>query len=268
MKCKNCNTEIKNNASFCEACGAKVMDTKISLAVLFHEFMSTYFGWDTSFARTLRGLFTKPHVVISEYLGGVRKRYMPPIVFVSFGVALSSIVMNIYSDEYLQFAGSFGEVQYDIIQDSYDNGVIDEKAYNAQIESLEQSKQIQNYSLKYFNIISFALLPVFALISLLVFGRRFNYGEHLVINSYLQGLNFFVGIFFVIGSIYLWEPLFYIQLFIVIPYYLWTFAKLMNFGLGKVILKFLLFIAVLIGLLLVFSIIIVISGILIAVVFR
>lgn len=241
------------------------MDTKISLSVLFHEFVSTYFGWDTSFARTLRGLLAKPHVVIAEYLGGVRKRYMPPIVFVSFGVALSSIVMNIYSDEYLQLAGSFGEVQYDIIQDSYDNGVIDEKAYNTQMKSLENSKQISNYTLKYFNIISFALLPIFSLISLLVFGRRFNYGEHLVINSYLQGLNFFIGIFFIIGGIYLWEPLFYIQLFIVIPYYLWTFAKILNFGLGKAFLKFLLFIAVLVGILIVFTIISVAIGILIAI---
>lgn len=242
------------------------MDTKISLAVLFQEFMSTYFGWDTSFVRTLKGLLLQPHVVISEYLGGVRKRYMPPIVFVSFGVALSSIMMNIFSEEYFQFTNSFGEVQYDIIQDSYDKGILDEKAYNTQIESLETAKQIQKYTLKYFNIISFALLPFYALISWIVFGRRFNYGEHLVINSYLQGLSFFLGILFLIGGIYVWQPLTYLQLLIIMPYYLWTFAELMNFGFSKAILKFLLFIAVLLGLLLVFTILIVIFGILIAVV--
>lgn len=241
------------------------MDTKISLSVLFHEFMSTYFGWDTSFARTLRGLITKPHIVISEYLNGVRKRYMPPIVFVSFGVALSSIAMNIYSDEYLKFANSFSNAQYELIQDGYENGTLDEKAYNSQLEGIEQSKKIQQYTLKYFNVISFALLPLYALISLLVFGRRFNYGEHLVINSYLQGMSFFIGILFIVAGIYIWQPLMYIQVFIVMPYYLWTFAKLMSFGIGKAILKFLLFVAVLAGLVLVFAIISIVVGILFAV---
>ncbi|MBS3738853.1 MAG: DUF3667 domain-containing protein, partial [Psychroflexus sp.] len=149
MKCKNCNKDIKDYARFCESCGAKVMDTKISLAVLFQEFMSTYFGWDISFAKNLRGLITKPHFVISEYLGGVRKRYMPPIVFVSFGVALSSIVMNIYSDEYLNLTSSFGETQLEIIQDSYDEGVIDEKQYQVQLDSIGTSKEIQKITLKF-----------------------------------------------------------------------------------------------------------------------
>ncbi|NBC57374.1 MAG: DUF3667 domain-containing protein [Bacteroidetes bacterium] len=248
MKCKNCNKDIKDYARFCESCGAKVMDTKISLAVLFQEFMSTYFGWDTSFAKTLRGLITKPHFVISEYLGGVRKRYMPPIVFVSFGVALSSIVMNIYSDEYLNLTSSFGETQLEIIQDSYDEGVIDEKQYQVQLDSIKTSKEIQKITLKYFNIISFLLLPIYALFTLLIFGRKYNYGEHLVINSYLQGLSFFVGLLFILACFYIWEPFFYFQYLFLVIYYSWTFAKLLNYGPGKAVLKFLIFIFLLLGL--------------------
>lgn len=231
------------------------MDTKISLAVLFHEFMSTYFGWDTSFARTLRGLLTKPHVVIAEYLDGVRKRYMPPIVFVSFGVVLSSIVMNIYSDEYLKLTGGFGETQLEIIQDSYDKGKINEKQYQVQLDSIETSKEIQKTTLKYFNIISFLSLPIYALLTLLIFGRKYNYGEHLVINSYLQGLSFFIGLLFILGCFYIWEPLIYFQYLFLVMYYSWTFARLGNYGIGKATVKFLIFILLLIGLFILFSII-------------
>ena len=250
MNCKNCNTEIKDNASFCSNCGAKVVTKRINTKSLINDFISKYLGWDNSFFLTLRVLLTSPATVISEYLSGVRKRYMAPIVFVGFGVALGSIFYNSYADEYLSMTNALTESQFTIIQESYDEGNMSEEQYQYQKENLENNKKFQENVLKYFNIVSFLSLPVYALISLLVFGRKLTYGEHLVTNCYLQGLAFFGGILFFLGGIYLWAPLISLQLVFIMPFYLWTYAKLLDFGWGKAILKFLLFLAVLIGFLL------------------
>jgi hypothetical protein len=232
-----------------------VVTQRIKTRLLINEFLSNYLGWDNSFFFTFRMLLSSPATVISEYLGGVRKRYMAPIVFIGFGVALGSIVYNTYADEYLSMTNSFSESQFTIIQDRYDDGKMTEEEYQFQKENLETNKKFQQNFLKYFNIISFLSLPIYALISLLVFGRKLTYGEHLVTNCYLQGLSFITGIFLFLGSVYVWSPLIFIQFFFIMPFYLWTYAKLLDFGWGKALLKFLLFLGILIGVLLVFVII-------------
>jgi len=255
LNCKNCNSELVQNASFCSNCGAKVVKERINTKLLINEFITKYLGWDNSFFFTLRMLLSSPATVISEYLDGVRKRYMAPIVFVSFGVALGSIFYNTYADEYLSMTNELTDSQFTLIQESYDEGNMSEKQYQFQKENLESSKNFQGSILKYYNIVSFLSLPIYALISLLVFGRKLTYGEHLVTNCYLQGLSFFGGILFFLGGIYLWTPLISLQLLFIMPFYLWTYGKLLNFSLGKAFLKFLLFLAVLIGLLLVIAIV-------------
>jgi hypothetical protein len=261
LNCKNCHSPLEENINFCSICGARIVKERITSRLLVNMFLSNYIGWDTSFTLTLRTLLFAPVKVISDYLNGVRKRYMAPIVFVSFGVAIATIVYNVYSEEYMEKVQSLNNAQFEVVQQRYDEGNMSEKQYQYQIENLESANEMQGVLLKNFNIVSFALLPLFALISLLVFGRKFNYGEHLVINCYLQGLSFFVGILFFMGSIFVWSPLFYVQALFIIPFYLWTYSKLQSFGLGKALLKFLLFIAILLGLLLVVVIVGVIIGI-------
>jgi len=173
---------------------------------------------------------------------------MPPIVFVSFGVALATIVYNTNSEEYLSLTKAILGAQFEIIQQQYEEGNMSDEQYQLQLDNYDNTVNFQKNLLRYFNIISFLSLPLYALISLLVFGRKFTYGEHLVINCYLQGLSFFVGIVLFLGGIYVWTPFLYVSVVFIMPYYLWTYAKLLNFGLGKALLKFLLFLGVLIAL--------------------
>ena len=248
MNCKNCNTTLKVSSRFCHVCGGKVITERINTKVLIAEFMLSYVGWDNRFFVTLRAIISKPAEVILTYLDGVRSRYVPPLVFVGLGVALITITYNVFSEEYLELTYSMVDAQFELVQDSYDQGKMSQKQYDAQVENMELNKQIQKYFLKYFNVISFLFLPIYALISRLVFGKRFNYGEHLVINAYLQGLIFFLGIFTFLLAVYVYAPIFIMQLLVLISYYLWTFKTLMNLSIGKTILKFLLFLGILIGL--------------------
>jgi hypothetical protein len=123
------------------------------------------------------------------------------------------------------------------------------------------NNQIQKYLLKYYNVISFLFLPLYALISWLVFGSKYNYGEHLVINSYLQGLSFFIGIITFFISVYVYQPIMLLQIAFLIFYYLWTFSKLMNFGIGKALVKLLTFF----GIIILLTIFLVVIGIISAV---
>lgn len=139
--------------------------------------MLSYIGWDNRFLVTLRTMITGPAEVILAYLNGIGSRYMTPLVFVGLGVAVIAIMYNVFSEEYMQLANSAGEAQLKIIQEGFEDGNISQKQYESEMDALETNNEIQKYFLKYFNIISFLFLPIYAMISRLIFGSRFNYGE-------------------------------------------------------------------------------------------
>lgn len=261
MECKNCNAQLTEDTKFCPQCGAKVVLHRLNTKTLITEFLVSFLGWANSFLSTLRDLVVRPDQVIDAYLKGVRKRYVSPFILVAVGAALSMYVFNSYSDQYLELSTTLGEKQFELLQENIDENDTQFKGFSNDAESFEASRKMQENILQYFNIVTFLLLPLYALISFLVFGRRLNYGEHLIVNSYLQGLSFFIGIIMFIISINTSPLLFYSQLIVIMIYYLYTYAKLLNFGLGKAILKFLLFIGVLLAVFIVITIIGAIVGI-------
>ena len=260
MNCKNCQSELSDHHKYCPQCGAQVVAKRINTKSLFNEFLYNFFGWDNSFIKTLRDMIIRPHRVVSDYLNGVRKRYVSPFIFVAVGTGLAMLVFNALSEQYLEFSNTLNEQQVEIIKENLDikEGSKEEKQSQKQYNNLQNPEEIQKSILKYFNIVTFLLLPLYTLVSFLVFGRKLNYGEHLVVNCYLQGFSFFLGVLLFLASIYLYPPIYYFQFVIIITYYLFTYAKLLNFGIGKAILKLLLFIIVLILVIIVISIIILI----------
>ena len=257
MNCKNCQSELSDHDKYCPQCGAQVVAKRINTKSLFNEFLYNFFGWDNSFIKTLRDMIIRPHRVVRDYLNGVRKRYVSPFIFVAVGTGLAMLVFNALSEQYLEFSNTLGEQQVEIIKDNLDlkEGSKEEKEFQQQYNELQNPKELQESVLKYFNIITFLLLPFYTFVSYLVFGRKLNYGEHLVVNCYIQGFSFFLGVLLFVVSIYTYPPAFYFQYVIIITYYLFTYAKLLNLGTGKAILKLLLFILVLILLLVVVFII-------------
>jgi hypothetical protein len=98
---------------------------------------------------------------------------------------------------------------------------------------------------KNYNLFAFLLLPVYALIAFLVFGKPYNYGEHLVINAYIQGTTFLVATVMFLVSLATHPAVHGSSILIVILYYCYTYGKLYQLTTGKLILKFLKFIGVL-----------------------
>lgn len=257
MNCKNCNEIIEDDALFCDNCGAKVIKNRITLRFLLGELFASM-GFESIYFLTLKKMVLAPHEVIKEYLSGVRKRYINPFAYLAVGAALSLIIFNYFSDNYMKMQASFNEAQINEIKTIANEDLTAIK--NISSEELEKLKikqktaklQLQfmeswsSFLLKYFNITAFLFLPFYALISKFTYNKPYNFGEHIVANAYIQGTTMYSMIICFFLSILIHPKIFTASLFIVILYYLFVFGNLYKLSVTKSIIKFLKFILILI----------------------
>ncbi|WP_435803230.1 DUF3667 domain-containing protein [Polaribacter sp.] len=113
MRCKNCQKPLEKDAHFCNHCGAKIVINRITFKQLISEVFINVFGFDKKFFRTFKEMITQLQVVISDYLNGVRKRYMNSFAFLAVGAALSPIIFNYYADDFIKINSSINSEQKD-----------------------------------------------------------------------------------------------------------------------------------------------------------
>lgn len=258
MNCKNCNTQIASDFKFCNNCGAKVVQKRITVKNLFSNVFQNVFGWDNKFFFTVKTLINSPDKIFHEYIAGTRKKYMNPFAFLVIGMTISIFLFNAFTDDFLNISKEMNIKQMDFMAEKL-GGDFESTEFRQQ--QLEQAEQTQSIILKYFNLFTFILLPVYTFIAFLVYRKPYNYGEHLVINTYIQGLGFlFTSIFFVLSVLI--NPIFYfLTLLILFIYYTYAYGKLYKLKIPESILKLLKFFGILIGfiiILMVLTIIIVI----------
>lgn len=255
MNCKNCNEALEDGAKFCDNCGAKVVNNRITLRFLLGELFAAM-GFESLYFITLKKMLVAPQEVISEYLGGVRKRYVNPFAYIAVGAALSLIVFNYFSEDYkkIQYVanqGQIAELKKTVEKDlSTVKNISKEelkklrgKQYTAKMQ-LKFMDTWSEYALKYFNILTFLLLPLYSLMSKLTYRKPNNYGEHLVINAYIQGTTMYVSIITFLLAMLINPNLFMVSMLLVIVYYLYVFGKLYKLSFGKSIVKLMKFIMV------------------------
>jgi len=154
MICKNCSIEINPNTSFCYSCGTKVVTRRITTKNLFSDLMIGL-GWDSIYFFTLKSMFVKPNIVITEYLNGTRKKYLNPFSYLLIGTAMLLTVFNFFKDD------------ADALQESL--------SYNKeqiQLTELKNKQEVARFGvqtskslMKYFNIIALLFLPIFSFMS-------------------------------------------------------------------------------------------------------
>lgn len=255
MECKNCHTVIAAKANFCSNCGGKVITETITLKFLILNFLSLYIGWDNRYLQTVKFLILKPEILLKDYLGGVRRRYVDPFVFLTIGAALSLFVFNSFLDEYIESQSTISNFQIELM-DQY-LGDKSDPSFQKELDKMKaDNEENLKFVLKYFNVLTFLFIPLYGFMSYLVFGKSFRYGEHLVINSYVQGFTFLTSILFFFCSIYISPSIFLYSIIFVIFYYLYVYGRLLKLGVGKLILKLLKFFLVLVGLVIVATIVI------------
>lgn len=240
--CKNCQNILKEENNYCSSCGAKVIRKRIQIKRILAEFFENAFGWDNKFFQTSLKLITDPSVVLGGFINGTRKKFMNPISYLAILTAISLLVYtqspdrfehmyeNIISQQSYEFGESIGKsMSNDTMISSIDTteDLAIKKERKDKIKDKFMNKFMGSYMksmLKYYNLISFLSIPFVAFLSFLVFRKPYNYGEHIVINAYLQGFFTLVSLFF-----FLFIPsLLNFSLLLMFIYYIYVFHRFLR----------------------------------------
>ncbi len=247
MNCKNCKSELNPKDNFCNECGAKIIKERITIKSLFSNLLDAL-GWDSNFFITLRYLVSKPQIVLKEYINGTRKKYTNPFTFYAISLAVSLFVYNQYSEQFIQMSTTANLQQVEKMENISLSENSDE---NKGMELLgfknkaEFQKAIMVFQLKHYNLISFLLLPLFTLMAFFVFRKPYNYGEHLVINTYILTITTFLGVLLFVFSLLTKINIIIYAAFFTFIYYSYVYKKLYELSFGRILLKILKFIGVL-----------------------
>lgn len=175
MNCKNCNKTLIDTQKFCDECGAKVIQNRLTPKVLAAQVNEQFISIDNKFFRTFIDLFKKPEAVIDGYIHGTRKKYIDVLQYFAISLTLAGIqvfLMETFFKEALEFSPELLETieaspgQKD---NPFLNGSFDDAA-------------------GYQGLIYIITLPFSALATWLAYylfkDRRYNFTEHFVLNLY------------------------------------------------------------------------------------
>ena len=249
MNCKNCNTELKKQDDYCNSCGGKVVRNRLTFKNLFEHITETFFNFDNKLLRTLIDLFKKPDIVIGGYINGTRKRYVNPISYLALTLTVSGIYLIIINKFFpnvfvaMSSAGADGQQEFMTIY----------------IEYLQ----------KYYSLFMVSLIPLYALISRLVFINRkdFNFTEHIVMAMYIMAQFSLVSSFLNIALLLLQLPpdlLGTSSIFLQMAYFGYCYARLYKLSIKGFILRTLWFFCIL----LIACVLIFVVGIIFAIIFK
>lgn len=166
MTCKNCHTNFIDTDSYCSNCGGKIIRNRLTFRNMFENFSEQFLNYDNKFLQTFICLLTKPEEVIGCYIDGVRKKYVNPISYFAISLTLAGLQMFLIS-KFFPEALDLSSI------------VVDDQA--------QMSNEFMNNMIEYQSLMLMSFVPVYALISKIVFfnKKKYNYTEHLVMFLYI-----------------------------------------------------------------------------------
>ncbi|WP_394970478.1 DUF3667 domain-containing protein [uncultured Croceitalea sp.] len=172
MICKTCENSLRSDFSYCPNCGGKIIRNRLTLKNIWQDLKFQVFDLDNTLFKTIKHLFTKPEVVIESFISGARKKYMNPISFFAIAITLSGVLFFVLRDIY--------------------HINLTESSFNPENASTPN----MDFVIDYQAIISYLLIPVYALMTWILFldKRKLNYTEHLITNAYTTGQISFVQV--------------------------------------------------------------------------
>ncbi|MEZ4778362.1 MAG: DUF3667 domain-containing protein [Flavobacteriaceae bacterium] len=165
MECKNCKKILSSNDDFCSTCGAKVIRNRLTVKNLWADFVEQFLNYDNRFLQTYLNLFKKPEEVIGGYIHGTRKKYVNVISYYAIAITFAGFQLFIIR----KFFPESMDLQ----------AILPKENPNASMDL--------NWIYDYYSFLSLINLPIYALIAKVTFIglEKYNYTEHLVINTYL-----------------------------------------------------------------------------------
>jgi Protein of unknown function (DUF3667) len=169
--CKNCN--INFNGNFCSNCGQAANTNEINFKSILHEIEHGLLHIDKGMLYTTKELFHRPGHTIREYLEGKRIKHFKPIAYV---LILSTIYVLLTK---FSHKTTLIEKVFVVIA----NGQAEKSGgkLNFLIVFLDWMKNHYSYT-------TLIILPIISLASYLSFFKtKYNYFQHLILNSFIAG---------------------------------------------------------------------------------
>ena len=238
MRCKNCNNALRTDYQFCPACGAKVIRNRLSIRGLIEDFKDRFLNIDNTLFRTVTHLFTKPDVVILNYINGVRGRYLNPVSYITLSLFFTGLIYLIQK----QFFPELMDIEM-MLQGSKSNNAI----YDAKVR--EGVEQMMDFMVNNLYLITFTTLPFLALISKLVFWKMkdLNYSEHFVLNTYAYSHAYFISMIMMALTMWDKEAYYWAAMLsspMMILYYMYVTKGIFELSFFEIIVRTMLFFAI------------------------
>ena len=192
--CKNCGVSFEG--VFCPNCAQKASTGRLNVSDVVHEMWHNFTHTDRSVLGFIAGLFTKPGIVIREYIAGKRKKYFNPYTFFLVSSAILIFITKKvfhYEDSLYHYNNEFGQFtseQYTII-------ILFSLPFMGGILRMIFSGRDINYSEWItFLIFSYCLINVIQIVIQLIYFPLIKY-HHTVLLSYTE-LSPYVILFFLL----------------------------------------------------------------------
>lgn len=208
-KCLNCETQF--SGKYCNNCGQKKKNGKLTIKMVFSDFVANVFLFDSRLYKTLLDLIVKPGKTAGIYLAGKRKNILPPFQFFLLFMTTYLLVFNYLGDNVFSF-----------INEGVDS--------NNQLSKVEK---IQSMIKNQLDLLYFVLTPIIALYVRLFFKKSgYNYAETLIFSLYIIGVNFLLSTITVICTLFEPKVFLFKSLIILIylPFAVAQFTKSFSFG--------------------------------------
>lgn len=180
--CKNCDHLLSETYQFCPSCGQTAHIHKFSIGHLLHEFFHAFTHADKGILLLLKGLATKPGIVLKEYIiEGKRKKYFNPFTFLlivlGFSVLMNSLV-HPFVTEVKPDPKIMAQFKTPQKQQIY-------------IKMLKKQAAMNDFFEKKSNWVTMFSIPVISLVFWLMFRKRgVAYAEHFV--AYIMLIGFII----------------------------------------------------------------------------
>lgn len=171
MTCVICNTESEGD--FCPTCGEKKGLPRITLASISSTLFTSFLQMDKGFLYNVKNLTIQPQKAVLSYIQGKRRYVFNPVSYAVLCVSFYLLVSSFFSEEIIT---TFGE-----------NKVKNAKGMTK--ASFEAGKFLGRY-VKYFWLLNIFYLSFFTRL----FFKKYNYFEHVAINSFILGHATLLGV--------------------------------------------------------------------------
>jgi hypothetical protein len=214
MDCKNCHTNLRHNQKYCDECGAKILQNRLTLKVITNQINEEFLSLDNRLLSTFITLFTKPEDVIVGYINGTRKKYVDVLQYFAFALSLAGIQVFLMSTFFKE--------------------ALDVNMY----EGLENMPGQENNPFKdmdfgfftnYQGLFYIIGVPISAFSTWFVYyllnERRYNFTEHIVINLYYSAQVIIITAFFSILFLLFGLNYLIVSTILTLPYFIyWYFV--------------------------------------------